>query len=129
MSCYIVPTKHISAIVRYAADQQLQMARQGGGVLYEAGQEAAICALLYGANVRSVNARYNETTAEDGVTYDAEAPQLTAIEAIKASQGLAYQCDNWDGFDGSPADRFLKEVQRHAITQLPGYHAASWSIE
>ena len=129
MSCYIVPAKHISAIVRYAADQQLKLSRLGGGFLNEAVQIDVVCALLYMANVKSVNARYLEIMSEVGIGYDAEAQQLTAIEAIKACQSLAYQCDNWNGFDDSPADRFLKEVQRHAITQLPGYDAAPWSIE
>jgi hypothetical protein len=119
MSCYIVPTRHISAIVRYAADSKLLIENT----------EYQACDFLYAANVRSVNARYNESLPEDGIVYDAEAPQLTAIQVLKANQGLAYQCDEWDGFTDSPANRFLNIVQRHAITQLPGYDAAPWSIE
>ena len=129
MSCYIVPDKHISAIIRWASGEGIRAAYTRGDYLYQPGQEQEAVNLLHAANVRSVNERYNETTPEDGAVYDPMAPSLRPIEVIKACDGLAYQCDEWEGFEGSDAQKLIREIQSAAIRKLPGYDAAKWSIE
>lgn len=130
MSCYVVSQKHISAILRWACRNNLK-AGWGGNpsrYAYQPGQEQEAFDLLYAANVKSVNERYNETSIESGPSYLSYAPELTPIEVIKACDCLAYQCDEWSGFEGSDADRILRSIKEAAIQRLPGYDAASWSI-
>ena len=131
MSCYIVNDKHLSAIIRWACVNNIKAGRIGnpGRYAYQPGQEQEAVNLLHAANVRSVNARYNESTPLDGAVYDPPAPLLTPIEVIKACDGLAYQCDEWEFFEGSEAQTMIRDIQRHAIRQLPGHEAAKWSIE
>ena len=130
MSCYIVTDKHISAIIGYACRENIRLdGRAGEGCIYAPGMEQEASALLHAANVRSVNTRYNKDSPEDGIVFDTAAPKLSAIDVIKACDGLAYQCDEWTSFDGSNADKLLKVIQRHAVRKLPGYDAAPWSIE
>lgn len=131
MSCYIVNDKHLSAIIRWACVNNIKVGWVGnpGRYAYQPGQEQEAVNLLHAANVRSVNARYNESAPLDGAVYDPSAPLLNPIEVIKACDGLAYQCDEWEFFEGSEAQTLIRDIQRHAIRQLPGYEAAKWSIE
>ena len=131
MSCYIAPDKHISAIIRWVCVNNLKAGwvTNPGRYLYQPGQEQEAVNHLHAANVRSVNARYKEDTPLDGAVYDPAAPLLTPIDVIKACDGLAYQCDEWEGFEGSEAQALIRDIQRHAIQRLPGYDGAKWSIE
>ena len=129
MSCYIVTDKHLSAIIRWACTNNIKAGHINGRYLYQPGQEQEAVDLLHAANVRSVNARYKEDTPEAGAVYDLSAPSLRPIDAIKACDGLAYQCDCWEGFEGSEAQTLIRDIQRHAIRRLPGYDAAPWSID
>ena len=130
MSCYIVTDNHINAIIGYANTEKIELDGQAGtGFIYTKGLEAEACNLLLAANVRSVNARYRQAYTEDRLHFVSPTTGLTHIEAIKACDGLAYQCDEWDGFEGSHAQKLLATIQRHATHKLPGYDAAPWSIE
>lgn len=131
MSCYIVSDKHLSAIIRWACVNNIKAGWIGGPgrYLYQPGQEQEAVDLLHAANVRSVNARYREDTPLDGAVYDPVAPTLRPIEVIKACDGLAYQCDEWEGFEGSDAQKLIQDIQREALRKLPGYDTAKWSIE
>lgn len=129
MSCYIVPDKHLSAIIRWACVNNIKAAYTRGDYLYRPGLEQEAVNLLHAANVKSVNERYNETTPEGGAVYDIGAPSLRPIDVIKACDGLAYQCDEWGDFEGSDAQRLIRDIQSAAIRKLPGYDAAPWSIE
>lgn len=130
MSCYIVTDNHLSAIIDYARRSQLQIyGGAGSGQLYQPGMEQEAVNTLYAANVKSVNYRYKESTPEVGAKYITNAPALDAIGVIKAIDGLAYQCDAWEGYEDSNAQKLLQTIQRYAVTQLSGYDKSSWSIE
>ena len=130
MSAFICTDKHISAIVRYACRNNITTWHGNPSrKLSVAGEEQAAVDLLYAENVKSVNFRYREDAELTGAIYDAFAPELSAIEAIKACQCLSYQSCEHDGWDLSPAKALLSSIERFAITKLPGYDAASWSIE
>ena len=129
MSCHIETDKHISAIIGYACRANVKAGWVPPKYAYEPGLEQEAVDLLYAANVRSFNARYSEDIPETGCVYPAFAPKLTPIEVIKACDGLAYQCDEWEGFEGSAAQRLIHDIRNHAIRNLPGYEDANWSIE
>ena len=131
MSCYLVTDKHISAIIGWACRENISAGwgSNPGRYAYTPGFEQEACDILYAANVKSVNARYKESADESGCTFLTSAPRLNPIEVIKACDCLAYQCDEWEGFEGSTAQAILRDIQRGAITRLPGYDKSRWSIE
>lgn len=131
MSCYIVTDKHLSAIIKWACISNLKAGwvTNPGRYLYQPGQEQEAVNLLHAANVRSVNARYKGDTPLDGAIYNPFAPALRPVEVLKACDALAYQCDEWEGFEGSDAQALIRGIQKEAVRQLPGYEAADWSIE
>ena len=131
MSCYIVSHKHISAIIGWACRENISAGwgSNPGRYAYQPGLEQAACNILYEANVKSVNARYNESSPEVGCLFQTGAPKLKPIEVIKAIDALSYQCDEWEGFEDSIAAKILRDIKQGAITQLPGYDEAAWSID
>lgn len=129
MSCFIVSDNHLSAIIGYACRANLAAGWVDGRHIYQPGQEQEACDLLYQANVRSFNARYKEYTDETSCLYNAFAPKLLPIEVVKACDCLAYQCDEWTFFEGSPAERLIQDIRNAAIRRIPGYEAAKWSVE
>jgi asparagine synthetase B (glutamine-hydrolysing) len=130
MSCYQVSANHISAIVRFACRENLRAGWLGnpGRYGYTPGQEQEAFELLETANRKSVESRYHEELDQSVGTYNPDAITLRPIEVLKAIDGLAYQCDEWDGFEASTANAILKGIREHAIGKLPGYGAAAWSI-
>lgn len=130
MSCYVVADNHINAIIRYACLHNIKV--WGGNpsrYIYSPGEEQAAAETLYAANRLSVNERYKESEVVDGFVYNCGAPLLNHIQVIKAIDGLAYQCDNWTGFETSHARRILDAIKQYAIRALPGYEGAAWAID
>jgi hypothetical protein len=130
MSCFSVSDKHISAIIGWACRENMSAGwgSNPGRYAYSPGIEQEAFDILRQANTKSVNARYKEDHDPCG-TYLTSAPRLSAIEVIKAIDCLAYQCDEWDGFEGSDAQAILRDIKQGAITRLPGYDTSKWAIE
>lgn len=128
MSCFIVSNAHLSAIVGWALRHNLSVGWGNGAYAYMPGLEQEAVNILDAANVKSCNARYKEDTPEGDSVYEVDAPILSPIDVIKACDCLAYQCSEWEGFDGSTAQRLLDDIRDGAITRLPGYESARWSI-
>jgi hypothetical protein len=130
MSCFSVSDKHISAILGWACREGINAGWHSnpGRYAYKPGLEQEAFDLLRQANTASVNARYSEEHEPLG-TYTLKAPQLRPIEVIKAIDCLAYQCDEWEGFEDSTANKILQGIKAAAITRLPGYDASKWAIE
>ena len=118
MSAYIVPLKHINAIVKWASKHNV------GSV---PGNEQATAELLLAENTRSVNYRYQESTPVGTIVFDFDAPDLTPIELIKACRLLTHQCGETEDWETTPACKLLKSCRREALDQLPGYERAAWS--
>jgi hypothetical protein len=94
-----------------------------------AGSEQETVDLLYAENVKSVNHRYKGHDDTIGAVYDNTAPNLSALEMIKACQCLAYQSNEHPEWGTSTAKALLDQLQVRAIAKLPGYDAAPWRIE
>jgi hypothetical protein len=131
MSCFICSSKQISAIVAFACRANLRLGWHSnpGRYAYSPGEEQAAVDILYAANVKSVNARYGESEPEHGCTYDPSVAIYKPIEIIKLCDSFGYQCDEWEGFEGSAAQKIIRDIQRSAVQALPGYDKAEWSIE
>jgi hypothetical protein len=129
MSAFICSHQHINAIVRWASRHNVTRWHSNPSRKYSvAGNEQDTAALLYAENVKSVNYRYHDTIDSTGIIYDAFAPDLRPVEVIKACDCLTYQSCEHPEWDDSLASQLLKEIQRTAITKLPGYDKAPWAI-
>lgn len=129
MSAFICSDKHISAIVRWASRHNV-IAHYGNptrSLVFGAAEREAV-ELLYAENLKSVNYRYKEETAPEAAVYLADAPDLSAVEVIKACRCLEYQSCEHPEWEASTAKRLLAVIINAAITKLPGYDAAGWSI-
>lgn len=128
MSCYIVSNAHLSAIVTYACQENLRAGWKNPGYIYQPGQERELLGILDAANVKSFNSRYPGEDVREGESVYEPTAKHRPIEIIKLIDGLAYQCDEWEGFETSDAQKVLTDIRDHAIQQLPGYDAAPWSL-
>jgi hypothetical protein len=127
MSCYIVSDSHLSALVRYACTQNLNVYSASGRV-YAPGEEQQAVTLLGAANTRAYTERYGAGRTADGVAYLPAAPLPSHMEVIKLASCFDYQASDWSQYPGSDAERFIRYVERHAVRQLPGYKEAAWEI-
>lgn len=130
MSAYIVTHTHINAIVTWASDRRVTFTygSPGWDATYQVqGSEQATAELLYAANVISVNYRYKLDDPVGTVTYGPTS-LYRPIEIIKLCSSLEYQSCEHPGWDDSLAKKLLDEIRHAAITKLPGYDAAPWSI-
>jgi hypothetical protein len=126
MSCYIVSESHLSALVRYACTQNLNVYNDHGKV-YAPGEEQEAVNFLDAANTNAYNERYKESEPQ-GASYRPEAPLPSHIEVIKLASCFDYQASDWSQYPGSDAERFIRHIERHAVRQLPGFKEATWEI-
>lgn len=130
MSCFTVTDNHLSAIIGWACRANLNAGwvENPGRHAYRPGMEQEAVDILHAANVRSVNARYRLANIPAGAVFQVNAPKLLPVEVIKACDCVEYQCTEWDEFEGSDAQKLLRDIQCAAIRALPGYEAAAWDI-
>lgn len=120
MSCFICDEKHISALAGYAK-----------AVIREK-SDLEIAKILYEANVRSFNARYEGRYTEEigAFDFDLSAAALGAhakpVAVIKAVHCFEYQACEFDGWKESEAKEICRAIVAHAVRSLPGYEQAAW---
>jgi len=128
MSAFIVSNTQINALVRYAS--RLGLSYQYAGLTRRiAGMEQETAEMLLAANYDSVNARYKENELPREIIYRIDAPMLDAIKAIKLANSLAYQSCEFDEYEASESKVFTDTLVSWAVSKLPGYDAAPWTID
>jgi len=128
MSAFIVTDTHTNAIVTWASDRKVSAYYGNPGrswLVYQ--NEQATTDLLHTANVLSVNYRYKLDDPIGIITYKPTG-LCRPVEVIKLCNSLEYQSCEHPGWDDSLAKRLLDEICQVAITKLPGYDTAPWSI-
>ena len=129
MSAFICSDKHINSIVRFACKNNIAVYYGNPTRRWAVpGEEQKTSVALHTENVNSVNYRYQSSHPVDGIQYDPFVSDLRPIEVIKACDCLAYQSCEHAEWDTSLANALLKEIQRKAVTLLPGYESARWEI-
>lgn len=128
MSAFICSDKHISAIVKWVSRHNVSVWFGNPSRKLGPGDEQELVDILYAENVKSVNYRYNENDATTGCVYDLGAPELGSVEVIKLVQSLEYQSCEHDEWDTSDAKEILLAMKSAAVSRLPGYESAEWSI-
>jgi hypothetical protein len=129
MSAFICSDKHVSTIVRFASKTNVVVYSGNPSLRWiVAGNERHTASMLHAENVKSVNYRYLQAAPDGGIVYDPHAPELRPIEVIKACDCLAYQSCEHPEWETSIANELLNEIQRKAVSLLPGYESARWEI-
>lgn len=123
MSAFIVSDCHIDVLVSWAMDHK-------AGAFPKLTGPAQLGALLHEENCKSVDYRYDEANPRDyRFTYRPEARALSAVQIIKACHCLGYQSCEHPGWPESLACSLLKQIEGHAVSRLPGYEEARWSLD
>ena len=129
MSAFICSNLHISTIVNWAARNRVTAYYGNPTRTWSVREnEVATCNMLMEENVKSVNYRYRENEPAIPVEYVPPAYPPSAVQVIKLAQCLRYQSCEHPGWIGSAAEKLLGATIQQAISKLPGYEEAHWSI-
>lgn len=123
MSAFQCSANHIAAVIGSAAFYDRIHAR-------EVETEAAT---LAAENARSVAYRYKDSCEPVAVPVDLierwRAWPLSPVALIKAVQCLEYQSCECEDYERTAAARLLRGIMSLAISKLPGYEAAGWTVD
>jgi len=123
MSCFVVPDFHIDALVSWAV-------ANGASAFIDGLDPRGLAAELYLANCTAYRERYGEDPSENYIfTMRPEVHAMPAVQILKACSCFDYQASSWSEYQGSTAQRAIERIRDHAITYVPGYRAASWTLE
>lgn len=120
MSAFIVNDYHISALVTFGVQYKAQFYTKNVGREYFNDDTAqALAALLYRANVCSVNHRYGERTRTAGFKFQTvDICAYSAADIIKACDCLDYQSCEVKTWENSRARRALQAIRECAISMI-----------
>ena len=123
MSAFMCSDAHISALVCGAVKYGIDLPREWA-------VPAELFAVLVCENSASLLARYGRDAKEmtGGPHRFISGPALPALHVIKLAQSYEYQVCEHDGWEKSPAKRWIANLISGLIYELPGYDAAPWSI-
>jgi hypothetical protein len=123
MSCFVVPDFHIDALVSWAV-------ANGAAAFIDGLTPRELAAELHLANCAAYRERYGEAPGESYTfTMRPEVHALPAVQVLKACNCFDYQAGDWSKYYGSTAQRAVERIRNHAITYVPGYRAAAWTLE
>ena len=91
---------------------------------------AIVARILRAENIRSLRARYPsdymKLVGDAPYTFRPVRENYTPVEVIKACHCLSYQSCEADDYDQTHAKRLLDQIERAAISHVPGYESAEW---
>ena len=140
MSAFLVSDSHLNALITWAALTQLNPGNPSSCAGYSInesawtsflGNEQHCAAILYTANVESVNERY-EKDDSTGVIFRFRQykkwKSLTPVEVLKLCDCFDYQACEVKNYRATVAAQMVDGIREHAIHLLPGYSAAPWAL-
>ena len=123
MSCFVVPDFHIDTLVSWAV-------ANGAAAFIDGLSPRELAAELHRANCAAYRERYGENGGESySFTMRPEVHAMPAVQVLKACNCFDYQASDWTDYPGSVAQRAIERIREHAITYVPGYRAAAWTLE
>lgn len=131
MSAWVCSKLHVACLVKYATTDARRVYLPSELRTVE---PEAIAGMLYAENVRSVNHRYPNHPPDEPLGFSwfrdiLPAPDLTAVQAIKAAHCLEYQSCEHPEWHDSLARKVLRSICDTATGEIPGYDAAPWGID
>lgn len=133
MSAFLCSEKHINTLVSYGVQQDISVYIPGssGQKCWQAIRKDPdlIAGILTTANVESVNYRYDEDTVLAPVKYESVSTAfLSPIQIVKLCDCFDYQACEVDDYEDSPAASITRTIRNNAISRIPGYDEAEWTI-
>jgi hypothetical protein len=144
MSIYVLSDNHINALLTYAIAHRISLpVRDADGSirtaldLSKSADQQKAADILHTQNVRSVCFNYPEDNADEYglITFkrywhNGIAGQcISGVQVIKACECYDYQSCETDDYEQTTAKLIIASISRHAISELPGYEEAEWSID
>lgn len=120
MSCFIVSSKHINAMVSFVEHDN-----------YFTGSKSPddLVKILTEANIKSYNYRYDgEVPIPTHIKYVRPKKKYSPIEIIKACDCYDSQSCEFPEWGDSHAMIISDTIRALAIARLPGYEEAEWEI-
>ncbi len=132
MSTMIVGDKHISAILNFIAFGGRTTSVWDGKKSYDLHvleERLVVGQILTDMNNSAYEHNYKHPHEPIKFVYDASATSLSPMEALKAMQCLEYNSDEAKHWEGSQAQKLIRNLFDKGIALLPGYDKAKWRIE
>lgn len=127
MSAWICSDLHINTLAAFAKAHDIRVYYNGGFIDNE---PQRIAAILYTANVESVNQRYEADDDSSTFTYaPVNVTKIKPVVIIKACHCFDYQACEVDNYESTVAYFIIQAIIGAACRILPGYEAAPWGID
>ncbi len=140
MSAFLVSREHIQYLVNAAR----HYTRDGSGCIswlskktgkwqtfdgWDRALASKVGQILWDANVKSMIVRYGKGISAETYKHprDPEA-RVENVQVLKAVLCMDYQSCESDDWESSEAHAILEAIKSAAITSLPGYNEAEWSL-
>lgn len=130
MSAFIVSDKHLQTLINWANQNQVYFYYNGKH--YKSDDVPTLDLLLtvlHRQNVRSVDRRYQEKNVVDSLRVKLTPVTLSPVEILKACDCYDYQACETEDYHQTFAYDIIRRIRETAITKLPGYSGAKWSID
>lgn len=129
MSCYIVLTEQIDAILTTAIKARAYVKFPDGGYDYVASHNAStVGQILVNENYRSVNYRYRQQDEAPEYYYRPYRKELSAVAILKLVNNYMYQACEHPDWEKSDAFKISERIKDSLINKLPGYDEAEWGL-
>lgn len=130
MSAILVSPLHINTLVSFAARWDVRINYMHSGVLRAADEPARVAAILFAANVESLNVLYKQDVSTRGFKFVmvAENPLHDAIVIIKFCHSFDYQACEVKDYWATCAAAITRAIVDRATRMLPGYATAPMTI-
>lgn len=131
MSAFIVSNRQINAILDYInKDRSGHHLYVNGHALNPNNHEhlTMMAQILINENYKSVNYCYSKNDQPHKIVWKPTFTELSPIEVLKLCQCYLYQIGETDNYKSSAAAQIIDQIMTTAITNLPGYNDAKWSI-
>lgn len=134
MSAYVVSENHINLLVSWMACGTRSGTRKAvyhdGKSVNVWGNEQMLADALMNTNIKAVNTRYRENEPLTGCKFSLKMTQdLPLIQIIKLAHCYEYQASELGNYEDTLAAAFIRNLISEAVRMLPGYDAASWSVD
>jgi hypothetical protein len=125
MSAFLCSDLHINTLAAFAKEHDVRVYYKGTVIDNE---PQRIAAILYTANVESVNRRYQEDDNSSTFTFAPVATLPKPLHIIKLCICFDYQACEVDHYEDTVAAYITRDIVLLACRLLPGYDAAPWEI-
>jgi len=134
MSCILLSDEHLSALAQKLAIHAAKgcLSARGEVFKYDVRTPAGLSEIgqiLRAANGRAYDARYGDADIPAFELVSVPASLLHSVQILKACDCYEYQASDDSDYPRSLAAAIIARIRYHAMSTLPGYADAAWTID